>query len=62
MNMHYKVWSEYVERVGYMEPVRIGLDEVYVVWYKCPLCEYEYIKDEDNFCGGCGVPITWKEE
>ena len=34
--------------------------EVYNFWYECE-CGYDYLKQNDNYCSGCGRKIKQEE-
>ena len=45
------------ERMGMVDVLYDGDDELYAEWYKCMLCGYDRILQGDNYCAGCGKKI-----
>lgn len=35
-----------------------GKDELYCDWYECDNCHCDTIREEANFCPGCGLKIN----
>ena len=50
---------EYLEKKSTTLPVakRIGEDEMKVIRYECPFCNYGYVLQGDKFCRNCGKGV-----
>ena len=40
----------------------VGMDEVWVMFFKCPRCKFEYLCGEDSYCANCGGVLEWNIE
>lgn len=43
------------------EAIKLGKDELYRIFWKCPICHYSHITDDMNYCPKCGKKIRWKK-
>ncbi len=41
--------------------MRIGYDEWYCQWYRCPKCEEGHIARSFRYCPDCGVQLQWQK-
>lgn len=50
------------ENVTITEADEEGSDEIYVMFYICPLCQDDMIIRGFNYCPNCGSKLLWNIE